>query len=109
MPFYLCAGSVPNKRHIRFRRPDGGLYAEELFSVKGFAGVHSLLYHGNPPTAVLAITPWNRPEIAFVPNDPLRNRHWETIESPARFAPLRIARRAHDLEDERYFLSWLAD
>ena len=78
MPFYLRAGSVPNKRHIQYRRPDGGLYAEELFSVKGFSGVHSLLYHCNPPTAVLRVEPWKRPPIAWLANDPLRNRHWET-------------------------------
>ena len=43
MPAYVRAGSVPHKRHIQFRRPDGGLYAEELFSTKGFESVYSLL------------------------------------------------------------------
>ena len=43
MPSYVRAGKLPPKRHIQFRRPDGGLYAEELFSTKGFESVYSLL------------------------------------------------------------------
>jgi homogentisate 1,2-dioxygenase len=79
MPFYCRAGSVPSKRHTQHRRSDGGLYAEELFSTKGFSGVYSLLYHCNPPTAVLEVRPWKRPDVAVVPNDPLRNRHWASF------------------------------
>ncbi|MFZ0032883.1 MAG: homogentisate 1,2-dioxygenase [Candidatus Cybelea sp.] len=75
MPSYVREGSVPHKRHIQFRRPDGGLYAEELFSTKGFESVYSLLYHVHPPTATLDVRPWERPPIAFAENDPLRNRH----------------------------------
>jgi homogentisate 1,2-dioxygenase len=78
MPSYVRAGSVPHKRHIQFRRPDGGLYAEELFSTKGFESSYSLLYHLRPPTATLDVRPWNRPEVRYVPNDPLRNRHFKT-------------------------------
>ncbi|MGC1380747.1 MAG: homogentisate 1,2-dioxygenase [Candidatus Baltobacteraceae bacterium] len=78
MPSYVRAGSVPVKRHIQFRRPDGGLYAEELFSTKGFESVYSLLYHLRPPTATLDVRPWQRPAIRFAPNDPLRNRHIKT-------------------------------
>jgi homogentisate 1,2-dioxygenase len=83
MPFYRRAGSVPDKRHTQFRRSDGGLFAEELFSVKGFAGVHSLLYRCNPPTAVLDVRPWKRAPAVFESNDPLRNRHWATADAPA--------------------------
>jgi homogentisate 1,2-dioxygenase len=78
MPSYVRAGSVPHKRHIQFRRPDGGLYAEELFSTKGFESVYSLLYHLRPPTATLDVRPWERPAIRFVENNPLRNRHFKT-------------------------------
>src|SRR6516225_5478625 len=78
MPTYVRAGSVPHKRHIQFRRPDGGLYAEELFSTKGFESVYSLLYHLRPPTATLDVKPWIRREIRLVPNEPLRNRHFKT-------------------------------
>ena len=30
MAFYRQVGEVPPKRHTQFRRPDGGLYSEEL-------------------------------------------------------------------------------
>jgi homogentisate 1,2-dioxygenase len=85
MPSYVRAGSVPHKRHIQFRRPDGGLYAEELFSTKGFESSYSLLYHMRPPTATLDVRPWERPAVRYVPNDPLRNRHFKTaaLQVPA--------------------------
>ncbi len=75
MPSYVREGSVPHKRHIQFRRPDGGLYAEELFSTKGFESVYSLLYHLHPPTATLDVRPWERRAVTFTANEPLRNRH----------------------------------
>jgi homogentisate 1,2-dioxygenase len=78
VPSYVRAGSVPHKRHIQFRRPDGGLYAEELFSTKGFESVYSLLYHLRPPTATLDVRPWERPAPVLVANEPLRNRHFKT-------------------------------
>lgn len=82
MPSYVRAGSLPHKRHIQFRRPDGGLYAEELFSTKGFESAYSLLYHLRPPTATLEIRQWKRPAVRFVENDPLRNRHFKTGALP---------------------------
>jgi homogentisate 1,2-dioxygenase len=81
MPFYVREGSLPPKRHIQFRRPDGGLYAEELFSTKGFESVYSLLYHRRPPTATLDVRKWDRPELRLHSNDPLRNRHILTGKS----------------------------
>ena len=54
MPIYHTLGSIPRKRHIVFRRPDGGLYAEELMGHEGFVGTSSLLYHTHPPTTVLS-------------------------------------------------------
>ena len=84
MPSYVRAGSVPSKRHIQFRRPDGGLYAEELFSTKGFESVYSLLYHERPPTATLEVRNWDRFAWTFAPNEPLRNRHIRTQNSTVR-------------------------
>ncbi|HET9097075.1 MAG TPA: homogentisate 1,2-dioxygenase [Candidatus Baltobacteraceae bacterium] len=78
MPSYVRAGHLPPKRHIQFRRPDGGLYAEELFSTKGFDSVYSLLYHLRPPTATLDVRPWHRAQIKLHGNEPLRNRHFKT-------------------------------
>jgi homogentisate 1,2-dioxygenase len=42
MPIYRTLGQVPPKRHTVFRRPDGGLYAEELMGHEGFHGTASL-------------------------------------------------------------------
>ncbi|HRF26128.1 MAG TPA: homogentisate 1,2-dioxygenase [Ferruginibacter sp.] len=53
MPHYHRAGQVPDKRHIQFRKPDGGLYAEELFSTEGFSNDYSLLYHIYEPTRII--------------------------------------------------------
>lgn len=78
MPSYRAAGALPPKRHIQFRRPDGGLYAEELLSTQGFESLYSLLYHLRPPTATLDVRAWNRARPQFAPNEPLRNRHFRT-------------------------------
>jgi homogentisate 1,2-dioxygenase len=80
MPAYVREGLLPPKRHIQFRRPDGGLYAEELFSTRGFESVYSLMYHMRPPTATLEVREWNRPPVRFSPNQPLRNRHFKTAQ-----------------------------
>jgi homogentisate 1,2-dioxygenase len=53
MPYYHKMGSIPHKRHTQFRKPDGALYAEQLFSTEGFSNDYSLLYHSHPPTAII--------------------------------------------------------
>lgn len=53
MPHYYTLGSIPSKRHTQFRKPDGSLYAEELFSTEGFSNDCSLLYHHYPPTGII--------------------------------------------------------
>ena len=55
MPFYHSLGSIPHKRHVQFRKPDGGLYSEQLFSTEGFASNYSLLYHIHPPTMITKV------------------------------------------------------
>ncbi|MDE2571815.1 MAG: homogentisate 1,2-dioxygenase [bacterium] len=75
MPFYVRQGELPERRHTQFRKADGSLHAEELFSTKGFESVYALLYHLYPPTATLNVTAWDRPLARFHPNDPLLNRH----------------------------------
>jgi homogentisate 1,2-dioxygenase len=52
MPIYHTLGQIPHKRHTVFRKPDGGLYAEELVSTEGFSSLYSLVYHCYPPTIV---------------------------------------------------------
>ncbi|WP_245975207.1 homogentisate 1,2-dioxygenase [Deminuibacter soli] len=44
---------MPHKRHTQFRKPDGSLYAEQLFSTEGFSSDYSLLYHCHPPTRII--------------------------------------------------------
>ncbi len=53
MPYYHQLGSIPHKRHTQFRKPDGELYSEQLFSTEGFSGDYSLLYHCHPPTEII--------------------------------------------------------
>ncbi len=55
MPIYHKLGKFPNKRHIQFRKPDGGIYYEQLFSTEGFSGMSSLLYHVHRPTIITNI------------------------------------------------------
>jgi homogentisate 1,2-dioxygenase len=53
MPYYHQSGNIPHKRHTQFRKPDGSLYAEQLFSTEGFSNDYSLLYHCHPPTEII--------------------------------------------------------
>jgi homogentisate 1,2-dioxygenase len=55
MPYYHKLGQIPHKRHIQFRKPNGELYAEELFSTEGFANTYSLMYRHHPPTIIKSI------------------------------------------------------
>jgi len=57
MPHYHKAGQVPHKRHTQFRKPDGSLYAEQLFSTEGFSNDYSLLYHTYAPTLIVKCDP----------------------------------------------------
>ncbi len=81
MPIYHSLGSIPKKRHTVFRRPDGGLYAEELMGHEGFVGTSSLLYHAYPPTTVKSArkvrdVSWEADE-----DTSLRHRHFLTARA----------------------------
>ncbi len=78
MPYYRSVGEVPHKRHTQFRRPDGGLYAEELMGQEGFSSDSSLLYHRHLPTAIVAAEEYDPPAERRVPNRPLKPRHLRT-------------------------------
>lgn len=66
MPHYIQCGQVPHKRHTQFRKPDGGLYSEQLFSTEGFSNDYAILYHVHPPTQIIQTgTPvWVQPQVA---------------------------------------------
>jgi homogentisate 1,2-dioxygenase len=49
---YYTLGKIPQKRHVQFRKADGSLYHEELFSTEGFSDIYSLSYHCHPPTMI---------------------------------------------------------
>src|SRR6218665_3611166 len=53
MPHYIKVGNIPHKRHTQFRKPDGNLYSEQLFSTEGFSNDYSLLYHTYAPTLIV--------------------------------------------------------
>lgn len=53
MPHYHTLGKIPHKRHTQFRKPDGSLYSEQLFSTEGFSNDYSILYHTWPPTQII--------------------------------------------------------
>ncbi|GAA1588793.1 homogentisate 1,2-dioxygenase [Actinomadura kijaniata] len=78
MAFYQRVGDVPPKRHTQHRTPEGGLYFEELMGEEGFSSDSSLLYHRHIPSAIVDATPWELPDLATVPNHPLKPRHLKT-------------------------------
>ena len=80
MPIYHTLGSIPRKRHIAFRKPGGGIYAEELMGHEGFTGTSSLLYHVHPPTTVKSVK--RIKDLAYQPDDDaaLRHRHFRTSQ-----------------------------
>jgi homogentisate 1,2-dioxygenase len=87
MPTYHSLGSIPRKRHIAFRRPDGGLYAEQLVGNEGFTGPSALLYHIHPPTTVLAVRRLREQAPAADPDRTLRHRHFRTAGIPEGGSP----------------------
>ncbi|HEY8106376.1 MAG TPA: homogentisate 1,2-dioxygenase [Gemmatimonadales bacterium] len=78
MPIYHSLGQFPKKRHTVFRKPDGGIHAEELMGHEGFVGTSSLLYHVHPPTTVKSAR--RVKEIVWEKDDDtsLRHRHFLT-------------------------------
>ncbi|MCA9290180.1 MAG: homogentisate 1,2-dioxygenase [Phycisphaerales bacterium] len=88
MPYYTKLGQLPKARHTQFRRPDGQLYAEEVFGTEGFVGPTSTMYHIHPPTQV---TGWEalystKPE--YVEVDVMRMRHVTTAPAQAMGDPI---------------------
>ncbi|TQN30947.1 homogentisate 1,2-dioxygenase [Haloactinospora alba] len=80
MPYYRAVGEIPRKRHTVFRRPDGGIYAEELMGEEGFSSDSSLLYHRYLPSAIVKTEPADDAVAAAgtTENSPLAPRHFRT-------------------------------
>jgi len=75
MAYYRSLGDVPPKRHTQHRRPDGGLYYEELMGEEGFFSDSALLYHSYIPSAIVGAEPWELPDQTLTANYPLKPRH----------------------------------
>jgi homogentisate 1,2-dioxygenase len=88
MPFYTKLGNLPHKRHIQFRRPDGGLYAEEVVGTEGFSGPTSTMYHIHPPTQVTGWEPLYSTAIEYAETDIMRMRHLQTMQQTAKGDPV---------------------
>jgi homogentisate 1,2-dioxygenase len=75
---YVRLGDLPRKHHTQFRKPDGGLYTEQLFSTHGFSSVMSTLYHINQPTEVGGWEDLGSVAPKYLDDEPLRHRHLKT-------------------------------
>src|SRR5687768_18533710 len=81
MPIYHTLGQIPRKRHIAFRKKDGGIYHEELVGHEGFTGTSSLLYHTHPPTMVRSVRRLKETSYEPDPDRTLKHRHFLTSKA----------------------------
>lgn len=82
MPHYISRGQFPHKRHTQFRRPDGELYSEQLFSTEGFSNDYSLLYHVHPPTQIIHTEPQQDVSPRIAEEKMLKHRSFEGFKIP---------------------------
>jgi homogentisate 1,2-dioxygenase len=82
MSHYYSLGSIPHKRHTQFRKPDGSLYAEQLFSTEGFSDDYSLLYHCHPPTQIIKTEPQVDVSPVIAEEKMLSHRSFEGFKVP---------------------------
>jgi homogentisate 1,2-dioxygenase len=87
MPIYHTLGTVPRKRHTVFRKPNGGIYAEELMGHEGFTGTSSLLYHVHPPTTIRSAKRLRNLTIEADEDQTLKHRHFRTAQLKAGGSP----------------------
>ncbi len=108
MPHFRSVGEVPRKRHIQMRRPDGGLYAEELMGQEGFASDASLLYHQHSPAAIVAAedVTSSMPSVVRIPNRPLTPRHLRTHQCGTPSARDTVRGRLHLLANDDCQISY---
>ncbi|NDF98715.1 MAG: homogentisate 1,2-dioxygenase [Chitinophagia bacterium] len=82
MPHYHQLGSIPHKRHTQFRKPDGTLYSEQLFSTEGFSDDYALLYHCHPPTQIIHTEPQQDVSPQIAEEKMLKHRSFEGFRVP---------------------------
>ena len=78
MPYYHSLGRIPQKRHTVQRRPDGGIYSEQLMGHEGFTGTSALLYHIHPPTTVKSVRRLRDMKLEADTDETLKHRKWFT-------------------------------
>lgn len=83
MPFYHRLGEIPHKRHTQFRRPDGGLFREEVMGLEGFHGIQSILYHHYLPPRVLKTEYLGPTTVEYAEFGAIRHRAFTTVGLPA--------------------------
>lgn len=88
MPFYHKLGQLPHKRHTQFRKPDGGLYREELMGLEGFSSLQSILYHHFLPPRILTAEDLGPTAPEYVDFGPIRHRAFRTAQLPTSGDPL---------------------
>src|SRR3990172_420334 len=82
MPFYQTLGQIPHKRHTQFRKPDGGLYREEVMGLEGFSGLQSILYHHFLPPRVKRVEDLGPARVEYSDFGPVKHRAFRTAEMP---------------------------
>lgn len=100
MPFYHKLGELPPKRHIQFRKPDGGLYREEVMGLEGFSGIQSVLYHHFLPPRVQKVEDLGPTTVEYSDFGPIRHRAFRTEDLPAGGDPVsarRVLMGNHDI------------
>src|SRR6185503_12864295 len=103
MPIYHTLGEIPKKRHTAFRKPNGGIYAEELMGHEGFTGTSALLYHVHPPTTVKSVRRVKEVKFEADPDATLKHRHLLTNQD---IAMLYVE---PDKQDEHFYRNAQAD
>ncbi len=84
MPRYHRLGQLPKDPHTQFRKPDGGLYREQLISTHGFSGPMTLAYHIHEPTEVGKWEDLGTAAPEFLKDEPLHHRHLRTARMQPR-------------------------
>lgn len=86
-------GLVPKKPHLRFEKPEGGLYYEQCLTRAGFEGAFSILYHRHRPHEAEPVeTKRFTRGAADAPSRSLLRRHYRTLELPSGGASLEARR-----------------
>jgi homogentisate 1,2-dioxygenase len=80
VPYYARQGNLPPTKHTVFRKGDGTLHREELFSTRGFGGAYSTKYHLHIPSGAVRQREVPAPQAEPWPDAPLDWLHFKTAD-----------------------------